>query len=134
MAEQETLGQLITRRMDDLRIESFAELGRRIDKTRSYAAKLGSDKVQSNGKRYVPARDVLRKLASELAVPEPEILRAAGLLPPLAPAKNPEDDIRQAGFAFFGGGRDLSTEDWEEVIAMTKTLIAEKERRRKKKS
>lgn len=132
MAKQETLGQLIRRRMDDLRIYSVAELARRLDKSRSYVTHLANDTSPTKRGKYVPEPDVLRLLASILAVPESDVLRAVDYLSP-ASNKNPADDIRQAGFAFFGGGRDLSKDDWEEILAMTRTLIAEKERRKKKK-
>lgn len=132
MAKQETLGQLIRRRMDDLRIYSVAELGRRMDKSRSYMTHLANDTSPTKRGKYVPEPDVLRKLASVLAVPEADILRTVDYLSPKSLTK-PEDDVRQAGFAFFGGGKDLSKDDWEEILAMTRTLIAEKERRKQKK-
>jgi transcriptional regulator with XRE-family HTH domain len=132
MADQETLGQLIRRRMDDLRIHSVAELARRLGYSRSYVTHLANDTSPSKRGKYVPEPDVLRKLANVLSVPESDILRTVDYLSPLSLSKNPLDDIREAGFAFFGGGRELSEEDWEEILAMTRTLIAEKERRKKK--
>ena len=133
MAKQETLGELIRRRMDDLRIYSVAELGRRVGKSRSYMTHLANDTSPTKRGKYVPEPDVLRKLASVLSVPESDVLRSVDYLSPKSPLTNPEDDVRQVGFAFFGGGKDLSKDDWEEILAMTRTLIAEKERRKKKK-
>lgn len=118
--------------MDDLRIYSVAELGRRVGKSRSYMTHLANYTSPTKRGKYVPEPDVLRTLASVLSVPESDVLRSVDYLSPKS-ATNPEDDVRQAGFAFFGGGRDLSKDDWEEILAMTRTLIAEKERRKKKK-
>jgi transcriptional regulator with XRE-family HTH domain len=133
MAENETLGQLIRRRMDDLRIHSVAELARRLGYSRSYVTHLANDTSPTKRGKYVPEPGALRKIAAILSVPESDILRTVDYLPPKSSSNNPADDIREAGFAFFGGGRDLSEEDWEEILAMTRTLIAEKERRKKKK-
>ena len=104
-----------------------------MDKSRSYMTHLANDTSPTKRGKYVPEPEVLRKLASVLAVPEADVLRTVDYLSPKSPQTNPEDDVRQAGFAFFGGGRDLSKDDWEEILAMTRTLIAEKERRKKKK-
>lgn len=131
MAEQETLGQLIRRRMDDLRIHSVAELARRLGYSRSYVTHLANDTSPTKRGKYVPEPEALRRIASALSVPEADVLRAVDYLSPRSVSNDPMDDIRQAGFAFFGGGRDLSEEDWEEIMAMTRTLIAEKERRKK---
>lgn len=133
MAANETLGQLIRRRMDDLRIHSVAELARRLGYSRSYVTHLANDTSPTKRGKYVPEPEALRKLAQVLSVPESDILRTVDYLSPKTSAINPADDIREAGFAFFGGGRDLSEEDWEEILAMTRTMIAEKERRKRKK-
>lgn len=132
MAEQETLGQLIRRRMDDLRIHSVAELARRLGYSRSYVTHLANDTSPTKRGKYVPEPEALRRISTALSVPEADVLRAVDYLSPRSESNDPMDDIRQAGFAFFGGGRDLSEEDWEEIMAMTRTLIAEKERRKKK--
>lgn len=132
MSEKETLGQLIRRRMDDLRIHSVAELARLLGYSRSYVTHLANDTSPTKRGTYVPEPEALRKLANVLSVPESDILRAVDYLSPLSSTKH-TDDIREAGFAFFGGGRDLSKEDWEEIMAMTRTLIAEKERRKRSK-
>lgn len=133
MAEQETLGQLIRRRMDDLRIHSVAELARRLGYSRSYVTHLANDTSPTKRGKYVPEPEALRRIAQALSVSESDILRTVDYLSPRSDSTDPMDDIRQAGFAFFGGGKNLSEEDWEEIMAMTRTLIAEKERRNKKK-
>ena len=133
MAEQETLGQLIRRRMDDLRIHSVAELARRLGYSRSYVTHLANDTSPTKRGKYVPEPEALRRIANALSVSESDVLRTVDYLSPLSTSTDPMDDIRQAGFAFFGGGRDLTEEDWDEIMAMTRSLIAEKERRKKKK-
>lgn len=133
MAEQETLGQLIRRRMDDLQIISVAELARRLGYSRSYVTHLANDTSPTKRGKYVPEPEPLRKIAKVLLVSESDLLRTVDYLSPRSDSNKPVDDICQAGFAFFGGGEDLSEEDWEEIVAMTRTLIAEKERRKKRK-
>lgn len=76
----ETLGQLIRRRMYDLRIDSVAELARRTGYSKSYLLHLANDTAPVKRGHYLPAPEMVRKLAHILAVSETEILKAIGYL------------------------------------------------------
>lgn len=72
---RETLGQIITRRKDELEIDD-AEVARRMKKTAQYVGGL------IKGKRDNPQKDVIKALATAIQVSPLEILVALDYLPP----------------------------------------------------
>lgn len=78
--KSETLGELIKRRMYDLRIYTAAELARRLGYSRSYVTHLVNDTSPSNRGYYLPAPEVVKKLSEILSIGEIEILKAIGYL------------------------------------------------------
>lgn len=66
----------------------------------------------------------LRALARGLGVSEDEIFAIARGKP-----VGELDDLR---VSFFGGGQDLTQEDWDEVMTVARSLIQQKSRKRKK--
>lgn len=75
---QETLGELIRRRMNEVGIKNNSELARLIGRSDAYVGDLINDRGKTKSGKYQPRTQTISKLSHVLRIPESEILNALG--------------------------------------------------------
>jgi len=102
--KDETLGELISRRLNDLNV-SKAELARRIGKSPAYVGDLANDSAKTKSGKYYPSPEVIDALAYHLQISREEFLVTMDYLPQTS------DDLSKEFPALMNGYEKLSPEN-----------------------
>jgi transcriptional regulator with XRE-family HTH domain len=120
----ETLGALITRRLNDLNM-SKAELARRIGKSPAYVGDLANDTAKTKSGKYDPSPEVIDALAYHLQISREEILVALDYLPQTT------DSLAKEFPALMSGYEKLSPENRKiarkQIQGIIRTLVEAQE-------
>lgn len=125
---RESLGQLIQRRLEDLKM-SRSKLAREIKKSRAYVGDLANDTANTKSGKYRPSPETVADLARTLEVPRETILASIEYLP----QTNGNADLANVGINLFNGDwNELTPEEQQEILEVTRMLIQTKTRRKKR--
>lgn len=118
--KQETLGALISRRMNELNL-SKAELARRVGVSSAYLGDLANDKAKTKSGKYDPSPEIIDALSYHLRVAREEILATLGYLPQTL------SDLEREFPALMSGYEKLSPENREiarkQISGIIQTLV-----------
>ena len=121
---QETLGQLIQRRLTELKM-SKAELARRIGKSPAYVGDLANDTAKTKSGTYVPSAEVVDALAYHLQISREEILVVLDYLPQTS------DDLSKEFPALMSGYEKLSPQNRQiakkQIAGIIRSLVEAQE-------
>ncbi len=121
---QETLGQLIQRRLKELKM-SKAELARRIGKSPAYVGDMANDTAKTKSGTYVPSAEVVDALAYHLQISREEILVVLDYLPQTS------DDLSKEFPALMSGYEKLSPQNRQiakkQIAGIIRSLVEAQE-------
>jgi transcriptional regulator with XRE-family HTH domain len=121
---QETLGQLIQRRLTELKM-SKAELARRIGKSPAYVGDMANDTAKTKSGTYVPSAEVVDALAYHLQISREEILVVLDYLPQTS------DDLSKEFPALMSGYEKLSPQNRQiakkQIAGIIRSLVEAQE-------
>lgn len=120
----ETLGELITRRLNELNM-SKAELARRIGKSPAYVGDMANDTAKTKSGKYYPSPEVIDALAYHLQISQEELLVTIDYLPQTS------NDLAREFPALMSGYEKLSPENRKiakkQIQGIIRTLVEAQE-------